>query len=110
MKPNVTRESLEQLWCNPANWKLGLFYTCKDDPRVIVPKRQKWRGWTINLAHRHAIPFFVLILLVAGLPLYLAALAGLVGTWIWWSILIVTVAIVGFACWYWASPDRYTKN
>jgi hypothetical protein len=109
MKPNVTRESLEQLWRDPANWKLGLFYICKDDPRVIVPKRQKWRGWTINLAHRRAVPFFILVLLVICLPLYFVALAGLVGTWIWWTMLIVTMAIVSFACWYWASPDRYTK-
>jgi hypothetical protein len=28
-------------------------------PGVIVPKQQKWRGWTLNFAHRYAIPTLI---------------------------------------------------
>ena len=109
MKPKVTPETLELLWSDPANWKLGFIYCSKDDPRVIVPKRQKWRGWTINFAHHYAIPALILILVFVSLPLSLLAAYGLVGTWIWWIVLIVIVATVCIACWYWASPDRYAN-
>ena len=109
MKPKVTREKLEHLRRDPANWKLGLIYCCKDDPRVIVAKRQKWQGWTINFAHHYSIPALILILVFVSLPLSLLAADGLIGTWICWIVLIVTVATVCLACWYWASPDRHTN-
>jgi hypothetical protein len=73
MKPKVTRDKLEQLWRDPVNWKRGLIYSCKDDPRIVVPKKQKWRGWTINFAHRCATPTLILMILAAGLPVFLLA-------------------------------------
>ena len=77
MKPKVTRDKLEQLWRDPVNWKRGLIYSCKDDPRIVVPKKQKWRGWTINFAHRRATPTLILMILAAGLPVFLLAIFGL---------------------------------
>ena len=73
MKPKVTRNNLEQLWRDPVNWKRGLIYSSKDDPRIVVPKKQKWRGWTINFAHRRATPTLILMILAAGLPVFLLA-------------------------------------
>ena len=110
MKPKFTRDKLEQLWEDPGNWTAGLFYRCRDDPRVIVPKQQKWRGWTVNFAHRYAISTLIVMILVVGLPLFLLAVFGLAGSPIWWTSLILTVAIVCLACWYWSSPGRYTKR
>jgi hypothetical protein len=95
MKSKVTRDKLEQLWGDPGNWRAGLFYRCPDDPRVIVPKQQKWRGWTLNFAHRCAIPILIVMILVVVLPLFFLAVFGLAGTSIWWTSLISTVAIVG---------------
>jgi Family of unknown function (DUF5808) len=106
----VTRDKLEQLWGDPGNWKSGLFYRCPDDPRVIVPKQQKWRGWTLNFAHRYAIPTLIVMILVAGLPQVFLAVFGLAGTPIWWTSSILTVVIVCLVGWYWSSPGRYTKR
>ncbi len=25
-------------------------YACKDEPRILVPERPKWSGWTLNFA------------------------------------------------------------
>lgn len=36
---------------NPENWKWGTFYFNKKDSRLIVPKRVKLLGWTLNFAH-----------------------------------------------------------
>src|ERR1035437_1536630 len=46
----VAREDLERMWNDPANWTL-FGYRCPSDPRVIVPKRMRVMGWTINWAH-----------------------------------------------------------
>jgi uncharacterized membrane protein len=35
---------------DPENYKWGLFYFNPDDLRAIVPKRNKWMGWTLNFA------------------------------------------------------------
>ena len=36
---------------NIANYKMGVFYFNKIDARVIVPKKEKMLGWTLNFAH-----------------------------------------------------------
>jgi uncharacterized membrane protein len=33
---------------DPDNYKWGLFYFNPDDLRAIVPKRNRWMGWTLN--------------------------------------------------------------
>ena len=45
---------LEQLWQDPAHWSPPGIYRCEEDPRLIVPKRWRWAGWTLNFAHRGA--------------------------------------------------------
>lgn len=52
---------------NKANWKWGMFYVNKQDPRVWLPKRNPVMGWTLNFAHRSSywwlfgLTFFPLI-------------------------------------------------
>jgi uncharacterized membrane protein len=36
---------------DPLNWKWGIFYVNRNDSRLIVPKRIKSLGWTLNFAH-----------------------------------------------------------
>jgi len=33
-----------------SNYKYGVFYYNKNDRRVLVPKRIKYLGWTLNFA------------------------------------------------------------
>jgi len=47
---------------NPSNWKWGVFYFNKKDPRFIVHKQVEALGWTFNFAH--PVSFVVLALLV----------------------------------------------
>lgn len=44
---------------DPKNYKWGIFYFSPHDPRIIVPKRNPWMGWTLNFAHPGA--YFLLI-------------------------------------------------
>lgn len=52
---------------NPEHYKWGIFYYNKEDKRIIVPKRIKWMGWTLNFAH----PLTFLILAILLLLLFL---------------------------------------
>ena len=71
----MQRDELQKLWEDERNWGHGSWgcYFCKEDPRLIVPKR-RLPGGTFNMAHRAAVPlltamFVFLILLVIALPL-----------------------------------------
>ena len=36
---------------DPNNWRAGIFYFNKKDPRVRVPKRNPMLGWTLNFGN-----------------------------------------------------------
>ena len=72
----MTREQLELLQKDPRNRKWGIFYYCQADPRVIVPKRYPWMGWTINAARPASIPVLLLLLAILVGPLLLATALG----------------------------------
>ncbi len=62
----------DEYWNDDKNWHMGV-YSCREDPRVIVPKRPKWAGMTLNFAHRKAAwSLLVTTLLIALLPTIIA--------------------------------------
>jgi uncharacterized membrane protein len=64
----------EREWHDPANWWGGSFgfYSSEADTRLLVPKRHRAMGWTLNFAKPGAR--FLMVLLVAA-AIY-AAVAG----------------------------------
>jgi len=72
----MTRQEIEALWKDPRNRKWGIFYCCKQDPRVIVHKHIKWTGWTLNAAHPRAIPVTVGLIALVGVPVFLVTAAS----------------------------------
>ena len=58
------KESNYDLWHrDPSNWRGGVFYFNRKDPRLMVPKRNPKMGWTLNFGN----PLTYLVLLVLGL-------------------------------------------
>jgi len=49
---------------DPQNYRLGIFYFNKNDSRVIIPKWQKSRGWTLNFATPAAYLFILAIVAI----------------------------------------------
>jgi uncharacterized membrane protein len=92
----MTREEIENCWKDPQNWKWRVYYF-KADPRVVVPRRLKWMGWTVNFARPSAIPLVGLIVVVVSVPLRVMIAKGAAT-----SILLVTlgaaIAVVCFLC------------
>ncbi|HLO58609.1 MAG TPA: DUF5808 domain-containing protein [Bacteroidales bacterium] len=50
---------------DPENYKWGLFYFNKYDPRILVPKRNNMMGWTLNFASPYSYLFLIAIVLIA---------------------------------------------
>jgi hypothetical protein len=71
----MTREEIENYWKDPHNWKWRGYY-CKADPRVIVPRRFKWMGWTVNFARPSAIPITLLLIAIVAVPLFIVTAKG----------------------------------
>ena len=63
------------LWRDPAHWT-AFGYRCKDDPRVIVPKRNAAMGWTVNWAHPGAAAAMIALSAIALVPMLVVMLLG----------------------------------
>lgn len=72
----MTREEIETCRRDPKNRKWGILYYCRADPRVIVPKRPRWMGWTANFAHPAAIPVTLLLIALVAAPPFIAIALG----------------------------------
>ena len=57
-----TKDELDRMHKDPANWHMGLFYYNKLDPRLLPPKRYGW-GWTTNFANIRSIGVMALLIL-----------------------------------------------
>lgn len=45
----------EERWRNdPENYRWGILYFNPKDPRIILPKRIKEMGWTLNFANPYS--------------------------------------------------------
>jgi len=90
----MTKEELETLWKDKNNWRWGAIYYCKNDPRLVVPKRIKWTGWTMNFAYPwRAIGLIIFILFAASLPFFIEFKLN-VATWIVICIKLAVVAVL----------------
>ncbi|MBX7244625.1 MAG: hypothetical protein K1X53_03950 [Candidatus Sumerlaeaceae bacterium] len=103
----LRKEEIEALWRDDRNYRWGLIYYCKADPRVVVPKRIKWMGWTMNCAHPVAALVYLLGYIVLLLLPVLAAIALQAGpTAVVWA-LVIDIILVCVLSAYLASPERY---
>ena len=76
LEADMTREEIEACWRDPSNYKWGGIYYCKADPRVIVARRFKWMGWTVNFARPTAIPIALLLASIVAVPVVLVRAWG----------------------------------
>lgn len=52
---------------NITNYKMGFIYWNSGDSRLIVPKRDRSQGYTLNFAHKMNI---LILLIITGLFIY----------------------------------------
>lgn len=97
MRRGVSREELERYWANPDNW--GVVYNCPEDPRVIVPKRARFMGWTINFGHAFAIPALLLAISIPALPVVLLIRYHIPFPWFIGGMAVCIFLLVFFCHW-----------
>jgi len=56
---------------DPENWRFGVFYVNRKDPRVIVPKRDPVMGRTLNFGNPVS---YILILTLAATIAWLSTM------------------------------------
>jgi hypothetical protein len=105
MSKKLPRGTLDRLWSDPAHWRWLGIYSCKKDPRIIVPKKIKRMGWTMNFAHAGASLALVLVLLASTVPvIYLKSVNDPMGIVVF--LTLWTIALV-VACGVMSSSRRY---
>ncbi len=92
---------------DPANWKLGIFYFCRADRRIIVPKRVRALGWTLNFARPLAVPFLLFLLAFVYGVLELVRSSGAGGDARFAVKLLLALGLIAI-CYRLANPP--TKN
>jgi len=98
----MTRKEIEACWRDPNNYKWGLIYYCKADPRAIVPRRFKWMGWTVNFARPAAVPITLLLVALLAVPLFIVRAAG-AGSGIALVTVAASITVVCLVCAYLSS-------
>jgi len=58
-------DPLDRMRNDPENYKWGIFYFNRKDPRMVVPKRNRIMGWTMNFANPYAYLILICIALFA---------------------------------------------
>ena len=96
-RDRMTREQAQVLWSDSGHWLLGIIYSCREDPRVIVRNRF-WVGWTWNFGHPAVFPTmgaFTLFALAPGATLFALGIMQaplLIGVTVAAIVLLVIIA------------------
>ena len=64
MNQKIPKETLDAWSKDPANWKWGMFYYNKEDPRLMPPKPNPAYGVTVNFANPKSVRLFLLFMLI----------------------------------------------
>ncbi len=99
----MTPEEIEKVWRDEQNWKMWTCYYCKSDPRIVVPRRWKFLGWSFNFAHPVVVPFILFIFAILFVPPFIANLLGY-GKLIRTVIFAVDIIVIFLLIYYLSSP------
>jgi hypothetical protein len=101
----MTPEALERLWGDPRFWSPIGIYRCPADPRLVVPKRVRWAGWTLNFAHPTAWLVLAGSVVLAAGPTMLVVLSRRAGPFQVLLTLIASVALlIALSAWEASRP------
>lgn len=104
----MSSTEFDHLWKARENWKWGLFYYCLEDPRVIVPKRPKWAGRTLNFAYKRSYVLLVATLVLSVAPVMVGARLKCVESPLW--IIAYILIILGIVIFYYTTELKVRKN
>ncbi len=89
----MTREQVLALWKDSRHWVLGIIYSCREDPRVIVRNRFTV-GWTWNFGHPMVFPTMGVFTLFALAPGAVLFTLGIVSVPLLIGVTVAAVALL----------------
>ncbi len=98
-------EDLSRFTQDGRNWYGHVFYFCREDPRIVVPKRIGAMGWTVNFARPMAVPFLLLVCATLGILYVVLYHRGATHTTTGVSFIVWVVCLV-LLCHHMARPLR----
>jgi hypothetical protein len=101
----MTRDEAEALRNDDQHWTLGIIYTCREDPRVIVRNRILV-GCTWNFGHRFVLPTLLAFILVAIGPAALLWMNGVTDPLALFAVTAVCVLILVLIAYHIAAGPR----
>jgi len=69
MKTDFDQIENDRMIDDPMNYKWGIFYFNRKDSRILVPKRIRGMGWTLNFGNIYT---YVLIILMITTIIYIS--------------------------------------
>lgn len=66
MKTDFDQFEYDRMIDEPTNYKWGIFYFNRKDSRIVVPKRVRGMGWTLNFGTIYTYILLIFII-VAGI-------------------------------------------
>lgn len=71
MKTNFNEFESDRMINEPTNYRGGIFYFNPNDKRIVLPKRNKMMGWTLNFANIYSYLIILGIIAVALITMWL---------------------------------------
>jgi len=62
MKTDFDQFEYDLMIDEPTNYKWGIFYFNRKDSRIVVPKRVRGMGWTLNFGNIYTYILLILII------------------------------------------------
>jgi hypothetical protein len=110
MKPKLPAGTLERLWSDPKHWRALGIYSCKEDPRLIVPKKVKALGWTMNVAHASAWLVLTAVVVGMAIPAVVFGSVRMIRSPAWWMFLAAYVVAVCLWSSRLSSAERFEEK
>jgi len=63
-------DPLDRMRNDPENYKWGIFYFNRKDPRMLVPKRNRLMGWTMNFASPYS---YLILICIAAFAIFMSS-------------------------------------
>ncbi len=98
----MTPEELDTLLQDPHNWR-AFIYSSGDDPRIIVPLRIRWAGYSMNCAHLRALSVFLAIVAVLFAPFLFLLFLELPDSVYWMGGTFFAAVLITSALCHWES-------
>ena len=99
----------EKYWSREEYWRWW-GYKCPADPRLVVSKRPRWAGYTVNFGHKHALLFLITSSILVLIPIMGSFLIASGNRTLITTICVIAIVLMLILCHRAANPKSWREN